>query len=104
MAEIEQKVKGIIDSNAVVVFSKSYCPYCANTKHTLNKLGVKFFLLELDKIDDGGAIQDALEGLTGQRSVPNIFIKKQHIGGNSELQSLKSAGKLEGLLRQAGAL
>jgi glutaredoxin 3 len=42
--------------------------------------------------------------MTGQRSVPNIFIKKQHIGGNSELQSLKSAGKLEGLLRQAGAL
>jgi len=51
--------------------------------------------------DDGAAIQDALEEMTHQRSVPNIFIAKKHIGGNSDLQSKK--GKLPSLLKDAGA-
>ena len=53
-------------------------------------------------IDDGAAIQDALEQITGQRSVPNIYIKKQHIGGNSDLQAKRS--QLPELLKDAGAL
>lgn len=53
-------------------------------------------------LDDGAELQDALEGLTGQRSVPNIFIKQAHIGGNSDLQAKK--GELDGLLRDAGAV
>ena len=52
--------------------------------------------------DDGAAIQDALEEMTNQRSVPNIFIAKKHIGGNSDLQAKKS--ELPGLLKDAGAL
>jgi glutaredoxin 3 len=52
--------------------------------------------------DDGRAIQDALEEINGQRSVPNIYIKKQHIGGNSDLQAKKS--QLPQLLKDAGAL
>lgn len=53
-------------------------------------------------IDDGADIQDALEEMTHQRSVPNIFIKQQHIGGNSDLQSKKS--ELPDLLKEAGAV
>ena len=52
--------------------------------------------------DDGADIQDALEEMAHQRSVPNIFIKKQHIGGNSDLQSKKS--ELPDLLKHAGAI
>ena len=83
----------------------------------------KFYVIELDQvgqlsssfskflgmatedcsaIDDGAAIQDALEGMTKQRSVPNIFIQQQHIGGNSDLQAKKS--ELPDLLRAAGAV
>ena len=54
------------------------------------------------RLDDGAALQDALEDLTGQRTVPNIFIKRAHIGGNSDLQAKK--GELDGLLRDAGAI
>jgi glutaredoxin 3 len=49
-------------------------------------------------------MQDALEEITGQRSVPNIHIKQKHIGGNSDLQSLHKAGRLEPLLKEAGAI
>ena len=52
--------------------------------------------------DDGEAIQSALEEITGQRTVPNVFINHEHIGGNSELQAKKS--QLAGLLKEAGAV
>jgi glutaredoxin 3 len=52
--------------------------------------------------DDGAAIQDALEDITKQRSVPNIFIGQKHIGGNSELQAKKS--QLNKLLKDANAI
>lgn len=104
MSSAKAKAQQIIDANPVVVFSKSYCPYCRATKTLLNeKLGSdKYFLMELDQVDDGAALQDALEDITNQRSVPNIFIGKKHIGGNSDLQAKK--GELDGLLTSAGAL
>jgi glutaredoxin 3 len=52
--------------------------------------------------DDGSAIQAALREMTGQTTVPNIFIKQQHIGGNSDLQAKR--GALPSLLQSAGAL
>ncbi|KAL1999545.1 hypothetical protein VTN02DRAFT_4369 [Thermoascus thermophilus] len=96
------KAQQIINENGVVVFSKSYCPYCKATKNTLREAGAKYYVLELDEIEDGSAIQDALEELTRQRSVPNIFINRQHIGGNSDLQARKS--ELPQLLKEAGAI
>jgi len=52
--------------------------------------------------DDGAAIQAALREINGQTSVPNIYIKKNHIGGNSDLQAKRS--ELKNLLQDAGAL
>ncbi|KAH8153220.1 uncharacterized protein LAJ45_02807 [Morchella importuna] len=101
-AATKQKVQGIIDSNPVAVFSKSYCPYCRATKETLTSLGAKFHVLELDQIDDGAEIQDALQELTGQRTVPQNFIGQEFIGGNSDLQARK--GELPKLLKAAGAV
>ena len=54
-----------------------------------------------DSVEDGAALQDALEEITGQRSVPNIFIGQKHIGGNSELQSKKD---LDSMLQSVGAV
>ncbi|MCJ1412428.1 hypothetical protein MMC19_006522 [Ptychographa xylographoides] len=102
MSAAKTKAQGIIDDNAVAVFSKSYCPYCKATKALLSQMGAKFYAIELDQIDDGAAIQDALQQMTNQRSVPNIFIKQNHIGGNSDLQAKKS--ELPALLQEAGAV
>ncbi|KAJ5770711.1 uncharacterized protein N7511_002762 [Penicillium nucicola] len=97
------KVQKIIDDNGVVVFSKSYCPHCSSAKSTLRSLDAEFECLELDKMKDGGEIQDALQELTKQRTVPNIFIKGKHIGGNSDLQKLNTA-QLKAVLKEAGAI
>jgi glutaredoxin 3 len=91
-----------------VVFSKSYCPYCNNTKRILDGLKAKYTAIELNQESDGDDIQNALHKLTGQRTVPNIFINRVHIGGNSDLEAVvkngKDGKKIEELLAEAGAL
>merc|ERR1719246_430419 len=57
-----------IDSNDVVVFSKSYCPFCDKTKDLLKNMGVEFAVHELDQMENGAEIQTALLDMTGQRS------------------------------------
>ncbi|KAI5847787.1 thioredoxin-like protein [Morchella snyderi] len=101
-AATKQKVQSIIDSNPVAVFSKSYCPYCKASKESLSALGAKPYVLELDQIDDGAELQDALQEITGQRTVPQNFIGHTFIGGNSDLQARKS--ELPHLLKAAGAI
>jgi len=102
MSAAKTKAQSIIDDNAVAVFSKSWCPYCKASKALLTEMGAKFYTIELDQVDDGSAIQSALAEMTGQSSVPNIFIKQEHIGGNSDLQAKK--GELKNLLKDAGAI
>ncbi|KAF4585972.1 glutaredoxin 3 [Ophiocordyceps camponoti-floridani] len=104
MATAAQKVEKLMDENNVVVFSKSYCPYCRATKQTLDELNAIYLAIELDKEADGTALQDAVEKLTGQRTVPNVLIQRNHIGGNSDIQSLNKDGKLADLLKQCGAI
>lgn len=45
----------------------------------------------------GSQIQDYLLTLTGQRTVPNIFIKTKHIGGSSDLDLASNNGALDNL-------
>ncbi|RKF57152.1 Glutaredoxin [Erysiphe neolycopersici] len=101
MSEAKTKAEQIIKDNPVVVFSKIYCPHCTNAKNLLNELGAKYYVIELDQVADGAAIQAALKEINGQSTVPNIYICQKHIGGNSDLQALRP--KLPALLKEAGA-
>ncbi|TIA91760.1 hypothetical protein E3P99_00877 [Wallemia hederae] len=106
-----------IAENLIAVFSKSYCPFCTRTKNLIASLPVKkddVAILELDERSDGTEIQSYLLEKTKQKSVPNVFVKQQHIGGesirfndlsvntplagNDDFQAAHSAGKIEKLL------
>ncbi|KAA8548128.1 hypothetical protein F0562_004611 [Nyssa sinensis] len=98
------KSKEIVSSNPVVVFSKSYCPFCVNVKKLLQELGVTFKAIELDTESDGKEVQAALFEWTGQRTVPNVFIGGNHIGGCDATTAMHKEGKLVPLLTEAGAV
>jgi thiol-disulfide isomerase/thioredoxin len=66
MSSLKAQVLDRISKSAVVVFSKTYCPYCQKTKRLLNDLGVKFDLVELDQVNGGDALQNAVEEITGE--------------------------------------
>ena len=69
-----EEVKLKISSNKVVVYSKSHCPYCKKAKSALADAGLKdYVLIELDEINNGAAFQDALEKITGARSVSRVL-------------------------------
>ena len=50
--------------------------------------------MELDKRDDGDAIQDIMQTMTGGRSVPRLFIDGNFIGGGDDTVRLQREGKL----------
>ena len=95
----------IADENSqhqVVIWSKSYCPYCTSAKNLFkNSVTPKptdVQIYELDRMPNGAAIQNELYNITKQRTVPNVFIKNQHVGGNDDCQQLHRTGKLTELL------
>lgn len=98
-------VQTLIKQSKIFVASKTYCPYCQATLKTLfddKKVpNDKIKVLQLNQLDDGAEIQDALQEISGQRTVPNIYILGKHIGGNSDLQELAAAGELDRLLEEA---
>ena len=82
----------------VVVFSKTWCPYCAETKALLDAKGAPYSVVELDLRQDGAALQSALAARTGQRTVPSTFVRGAHVGGNDAVQAAARSGFLDALL------
>jgi glutaredoxin 3 len=96
-----QFIEKEITSHPIVIFSKTYCPYCTQTKRMFaNQQYAEYPAVthELDKIPGGDAIQQALAKKTGQRTVPSVFVNGQHVGGNDDAQSAHSTGKIGKLL------
>ena len=56
--------------------------------------------MELDERDDGQDIQDALAEMTGQRTVPSVFIKGTHVGGNDDTQRGLRDGSVQRMLAE----
>ncbi|XP_041457959.1 thioredoxin reductase 1, cytoplasmic-like [Lytechinus variegatus] len=102
MAPVARDQKAIvldhIQSNDVMIFSKSYCPFCVKVKELFNGMNIKYKALELDLQDDGAELQEALLKLSGQKTVPNVYIKGTHIGGCDDTFAAKSNGKINHLL------
>ena len=97
-------VKSLISQNKVMIFSKTFCPYCSKAKSAFDKLGVKPFVVELEDRKDCDEIQDALQTLTGKRSVPRVYINGVFLGGGDDTASALANGTLEKKCREAGAL
>jgi glutaredoxin 3 len=97
-AFVQKKIAGA----DVTVFAKSYCPYCRHTRSLLQEAvpsGVSVDIIDMDQMnEDGPLIQMELMTTTGQRTVPNIFINGEHIGGDSDFTKLHESGKLQEML------
>ena len=66
-----------------VIGSKYNCPYCDQAKALLTQRGIKY---EERKIGDGYTREELLEAVPNARTVPQIFINNQLIGGFTELR------------------
>jgi len=81
----------------IEVYTTTYCPYCVRAKDLLKRKGVEFAEISVEG-DDALRIK-MVEKAGGKRTVPQIFINDQHIGGSDDLYALEHAGKLDELLK-----
>ena len=82
----------------VTLYTKDYCPYCTKAKSLLKRKGVTQFH-EIDITHEEALQKEMVEKSGGRKTVPQIFINGQSIGGCDELYALEAAGKLDPLLR-----
>jgi glutaredoxin 3 len=83
----------------VTIYTTGYCPYCFAAKALLQKKGVDF--KEIDVTYDPEERQRMTAKAGGRRTVPQIFINEQHVGGSDDLHLLDRQGRLDPLLAQA---
>ncbi len=80
----------------IIIYSTGMCPFCINAERLLVNKGVKD--INKIRIDLQPEQRALMMEKTGRRTVPQIFINDQHIGGFDDLRALDLAGGLDPLL------
>ena len=81
----------------VIIYTKEHCPYCVRAKQLLDSKKVSY---EEIRIDLHPELRDEMiERSGGRRTVPQIFINDQAIGGCDDMFELEKKGQLNPLLK-----
>jgi len=75
----------------VKIYTKSYCPYCKRAKALLDQKKIPYQEIDIENDSDGA---EKLFAQTGFRTVPQIFIGDECIGGSDDLYALEKKGEL----------
>jgi glutaredoxin 3 len=79
----------------VVLYGTEFCSYCGAARMLLKKKGIEFEEILVSRDD---ALREEMQRLSGRRTVPQIFVDGQPIGGFDDLYSLDQDGRLDKLL------
>ncbi len=79
----------------VIIYTKPSCPYCDMAKKLLTEHHFSFEEIRID-LDDSK--REEMIRLSHRRTVPQIFINGQSIGGYDDLAELVKSGKLKQLI------
>jgi glutaredoxin 3 len=79
----------------ILIYTSSICPYCIMAKRLLDRKGLKYTEINVDK-EPG--IREEMMAKTKRRTVPQIYIGDFHVGGFDELYALERDKKLDNLL------
>lgn len=80
----------------MVIYTTPTCPYCIRAKSLLDSKGVNYENIDLSK--ELPQVRTELTERTGSRTVPQIFINDQFVGGCDDIHALDREGKLDQLL------
>ena len=76
----------------VKIYTTQTCPYCLRAKRLLQKKNVPYEEIDVSSDDDK---RMQLMQRTGRRTVPQIFIGEESVGGSDELYALEQRGELD---------
>ena len=80
----------------VLMYCTAICPYCVRAEQLLQRKGVRE--IEKIRVDLQPELRVAMMEKTGRRTVPQIYIGGEYVGGYDELAALDRAGGLAELL------
>ena len=80
----------------ITIYTTLICPYCARAKALLKRKGLTY---EEINAEDEKVRAEMIKKSGGMRTVPQIFVGDQHIGGSDELYALDQEGKLDELVK-----
>ena len=82
----------------VEIYTWQYCPFCIRAKALLDQKGINFQEYSIDGDQEARSIM--VDRANGRKTVPQIFINDEGIGGCDELYSLESTNQLDKLIKQ----
>lgn len=85
----------------VLMYSTAVCPYCIRAEQLLKRKGVQE--IEKMRVDLQPELRVAMMEKTGRRTVPQIYINGEYVGGYDDLAALDRAGGLDTLLAKSGS-
>lgn len=80
----------------VEIYTSPICGFCHAAKRLLNQKGID--VSEINVLQDPSRKAEMIQRANGRRTVPQIFIGNDHVGGCDDLYALERAGKLDSLL------
>jgi len=83
----------------IEMYYRDFCGFCARAERLLQSKNIDFRRINIWEVD--GAKEEMIERSGGRRTVPQIFIDGQSVGGSDELFALEAEGKLDALLNPA---
>jgi glutaredoxin 3 len=81
----------------IQIYTSPLCGYCHAAKRLLQSKSIEF--LEIDLANEPDRREEMVQRANGGRTVPQIFIDENHVGGCDDLYALERAGKLDLLLQ-----
>ncbi|NOZ32255.1 MAG: glutaredoxin 3 [Alphaproteobacteria bacterium] len=80
----------------VEIYTTAWCPYCIAAKKLLEQKNVEYSEIP---VDESWSLRAAMTKRSrGRRTVPQIFINDEHVGGFDDMAALERRGKLDGML------
>jgi glutaredoxin 3 len=86
------------NDSAVVMYTTSWCPYCARARSLFDGKGVQYTEIDVDSVQGARA---EMQQRSGRTSVPQIFVGDRHLGGYDDTSALDRRGELDPLLAAA---
>ncbi len=107
--EAEALVQRLLSDPAkpIAFFALQWCEFCWSVRRLFQAAGVPYESVDLDAVgyqpdDLGGRIRTALEKRIGTRTIPQVFVGGEHVGGATEVMQAFNQGRLQALFRRHG--
>ncbi len=106
-ADAERFVDELIQREPVLLFSLEWCEFCWSVRKLFARLGIVYRSIDLDSVeyqknDLGGKIRAVLASRTGAKTIPQVYVGAQHIGGCTDLFNAWRNGSMQRRLDSIG--